>query len=310
MKINTVKGQDITILSLGTVQLGLNYGIHNDSGKPSLETSFRILNAAMEAGINTLDTAAGYGNSEEVIGAWLKTVAEDQRPFIVTKAAKLDHSNLEALRADLQSRVASSKARLGLPQLPMLMLHNCDDYLCDKENVKLVFDELKASGEILYAGISAYSNHDYGELASSGFDAVQIPVNIFDWGQIENGGLQKLKDSGMMIFVRSVYLQGLVFQDPDSIPERMAFCRDTLVKFRNLCKKYQLSPAVLALSYALSLPGVTSLVLGSETVEQVQQNARLLKEAVTLSPEQMAEIRENFLDTELRILNPSMWPNA
>ena len=310
MKINTVKGQDITILSLGTVQLGLNYGIHNDSGKPSLETSFRILNAAMEAGINTLDTAAGYGNSEEVIGAWLKTVAEDQRPFIVTKAAKLDHSSLEALRADLQSRVASSKARLGLPQLPMLMLHNCDDYLCDKENVKLVFDELKASGEILYAGISAYSNHDYGELASSGFDAVQIPVNIFDWGQIENGGLQKLKDSGMMIFVRSVYLQGLVFQDPDSIPERMAFCRDTLVKFRNLCKKYQLSPAVLALSYALSLPGVTSLVLGSETVEQVQQNARLLKEAVTLSPEQMAEIRENFLDTELRILNPSMWPNA
>jgi aryl-alcohol dehydrogenase-like predicted oxidoreductase len=310
MKINTVKGQDITILSLGTVQLGLNYGIHNDSGKPSLETSFRILNAAMEAGINTLDTAAGYGNSEEVIGAWLKTVAEDQRPFIVTKAAKLDHSSLEALRADLQSRVASSKARLGLPQLPMLMLHNCDDYLCDKENVKLVFDELKASGEILYAGISAYSNHDYGELASSGFDAVQIPVNIFDWGQIENGGLQKLKDSGMMIFVRSVYLQGLVFQDPDSIPERMAFCRDTLVKFRNLCKKYQLSPAVLALSYALSLPGVTSLVLGSETVEQVRQNARLLKEAVTLSPEQMAEIRENFLDTELRILNPSMWPNA
>lgn len=310
MKINTVKGQDITILSLGTVQLGLNYGIHNDSGKPSLETSFRILNAAMEAGINTLDTAAGYGNSEEVIGTWLKTVAEDQRPFIVTKAAKLDHSSLEALRADLQSRVASSKARLGLPQLPMLMLHNCDDYLCDKENVKLVFDELKASGEILYAGISAYSNHDYGELASSGFDAVQIPVNIFDWGQIENGGLQKLKDSGMMIFVRSVYLQGLVFQDPDSIPERMAFCRDTLVKFRNLCKKYQLSPAVLALSYALSLPGVTSLVLGSETVEQVQQNARLLKEAVTLSPEQMAEIRENFLDTELRILNPSMWPNA
>ena len=310
MKINTVKGQDITILSLGTVQLGLNYGIHNDSGKPSLETSFRILNAAMEAGINTLDTAAGYGNSEEVIGAWLKTVAEDQRPFIVTKAAKLDHSSLEALRADLQSRVASSKARLGLPQLPMLMLHNCDDYLCDKENVKLVFDELKASGEILYAGISAYSNHDYGELASSGFDAVQIPVNIFDWGQIENGGLQKLKDSGMMIFVRSVYLQGLVFQDPDSIPERMAFCRDTLVKFRNLCKKYQLSPAVLALSYALSLPGVTSLVLGSETVEQVRQNARLLKETVTLSPEQMAEIRENFLDTELRILNPSMWPNA
>ena len=39
MKINTVKGQDITILSLGTVQLGLNYGIHNQDGKPDRTTA-------------------------------------------------------------------------------------------------------------------------------------------------------------------------------------------------------------------------------------------------------------------------------
>ena len=310
MKVNTVKGLDITVLSLGTVQLGMDYGIHNANGKPSLETSFRILDAAMAAGINTLDTAAGYGNSEEVIGAWLKTVPAENRPFIVTKAAKLDHSSLDALRADLKERVKTSRERLGLSQLPLLMLHNCEDYLCDKENVKLIFEELKASGDILYSGISAYSNHDYGELAASGFDAVQIPVNIFDWGQIENGGLQKLKDSGMMIFVRSVYMQGLVFQDPETLPAHMAFCKETLVKFRTLCDKYQLSPAVLALSYALTLPGVTSLVLGSETVEQVQQNAQLLNATVTLSPAQMAEIRENFLNTDIKVLNPGLWPNV
>ena len=310
MKVNTVKGLDITVLSLGTVQLGMDYGIHNANGKPSLETSFRILDAAMAAGINTLDTAAGYGNSEEVIGAWLKTAPAENRPFIVTKAAKLDHSSLDALRADLKERVKTSRERLGLSQLPLLMLHNCEDYLCDKENVKLVFEELKASGDILYSGISAYSNHDYGELAASGFDAVQIPVNIFDWGQIENGGLQKLKDSGMMIFVRSVYLQGLVFQDPETLPAHMAFCKETLVKFRTLCDKYQLSPAVLALSYVLSLPGVTSLVLGSEAVEQVQQNARLLNETVALSPAQMAEIRENFLNTDIKVLNPGLWPKG
>ena len=310
MKVNTVKGQQITVLSLGTVQLGMDYGIHNASGKPSLETSFRILDTAMDEGINTLDTAAGYGNSEEVIGAWLKTVPEDKRPFIVTKAAKLDHSSLEALRADLKRRVQSSKERLGLSRLPMLMLHNCEDYLCDIENIKTVFAELKASGDILYSGISAYSNHDYGQLAASGFDAVQIPVNIFDWGQLENGGLQKLKDSGMMVFVRSVYLQGLVFQDPETLPARMSFCKETLVKFRALCDKYQLSPAILALSYALSLPGVSSLVLGSDTVEQVRQNAQLLKETVTLSPAQMAEIRENFLNTDIKVLNPGLWPKV
>lgn len=310
MRTNRVRGQDITVLSLGTVQLGMDYGIHNTNGKPSTETAFRILDAAMDAGINTLDTAAGYGNSEEVIGAWLKTVPVEKRPFIVTKAAKLDHSSLDALRIDLHNRVEASKKRLGLTQLPMLMLHNCEDYLCDMDNVRTVFNELKASGDIRFSGISAYSGHDYGILAESGFDAVQIPVNIFDWGQIENGGLRKLQESGMMIFVRSVYLQGLVFQDPDALPERMTFCKETLQKFRTLCKKFDLSPASLALSYALSLPGVTSLVLGSETVEQVRQNADLLTRAVTLSPAQMAEIRENFVDTDPHILNPGTWPKA
>ena len=101
-----------------------------------------------------------------------------------------------------------------------------------------------------------------------------------------------------------------MFQDPDTLPERMVFCKETLLKFRSLCSKYQLSPATLALSYALSLPGVTSLVLGSETVEQVRQNAELLSSAVTLSPTQMAEIRENFVDTDSHILNPGTWPKA
>lgn len=309
MKINQIKGIDISAVSLGTVQLGLNYGINNASGKPDQATAFKILDAAMNSGMNALDTAAGYGDSEIVIGQWLKQRTSGTMPFIMTKARKLDHTSFETLRESLYSQVMESKKRLGLEQLPLLMLHNCEDYLTDKENVKLLFDELKAEGHIRFSGISAYSHHDYGELALSGFDAVQIPINIFDWGQIENGGLKKLHESGMMIFVRSVYLQGLVFQDPDKLPEQMSFCKDTLVKFRALCSKYELSPAALALSYALSLPGVTSLVLGSETVAQVEDNVQLLEQTIELSAEQMAEIRDNFLNTDSHVLNPGTWPN-
>lgn len=310
MKTVNIKGLEISALSLGTVQLGLSYGINNADGKPSQETANAILNAALEGGINTLDTAGAYGDSEVVIGNWLKTVDPAKRPFIVTKAAHLEHGSLEALRNDLFTKVKQSKERLGVEQLDMLMLHHFDDYLCDKENVRKVMEELKASGEVRFIGASAYSHHDYGEIADTGFDATQIPINLFDWKQIENGGLKKLEESGMMVFVRSVYLQGLVFQDPDKMDPRMEFARETLVKFRGLCAKYGLTPAALALSYALSLPGVTSLVLGSEKPEQVEQNAALLEQAVDLSAEQMAEIRANFIDTPVRVLNPSMWFNA
>ena len=308
MKTNTIKGIEISALSLGTVQLGLSYGINNADGKPSQETANAILNAALEGGINTLDTAGAYGDSEVVIGNWLKTIAPEKRPFIVTKAAGLDHSSLENLRKDLFGRVKTSKERLGVEQLDLLMLHHFDDYLCDKENVRIVMQELKASGEVCFIGASAYSHHDYAELADTGFDATQIPLNLFDWKQIENGGLKKLEESGMMVFVRSVYLQGLVFQKPENLAPHMEFARPTLEKFQYLCKKYDLAPATLALSYALSLPGVTSLVLGSEKAEQVEQNLALMEQAVDLSAEQMAEIRELFLDTPEQVLNPGLWP--
>ena len=308
MKTNTIKGINISALSLGTVQLGLSYGINNADGKPSQETANAILNAAIDGGINTLDTAGAYGDSEVVIGNWLKTVPAEKRPFIVTKAAGLDHSSLENLRKDLFGRVKTSKERLGVEKLDLLMLHHFDDYLCDKENVRMVMEELKASGEVRFIGASAYSHHDYGELADTGFDATQIPLNLFDWKQIENGGLKKLEQSGMMVFVRSVYLQGLVFQKPETLAPHMEFARPTLEKFQYLCKKYELTPAALALSYALSLPGVTSLVLGSEKAEQVRQNLALMDQAVELSAEQMAEIRELFLDTPEQVLNPALWP--
>lgn len=310
MRTVNIKGLDISVLSLGTVQLGMNYGINNKDGKPSMEQAFGILDAAMTTGVNTLDTAAGYGDSEAVIGEWLKTVPAGKRPFICTKAKHLDHTSLDTLRASLKASVEESKKRLGLSQLPLLMLHSCDEYLEDEENMKICFRELKENGDILYSGISAYAHHDYKKIADSGFDATQIPLNIFDWRQIDNGGLKALKDSGMIVFVRSVYLQGLVFQRPEDLDPRMAFAKETLVKFRALCDKFGMDPAGLALSFVLSLPEVTSLVLGAEKKEQVFQNAETFEKIKLLTKDQMEEIHGSFRDTEFRLLTPSEWFNA
>ena len=83
---------------------------------------------------------------------------------------------------------------------------------------------MKKQNLFRYSAISAYSRHDYGMIAESGFDATQIPLNVFDWGQIENGGIEKIAKSEMMIFIRSVFLQGLVFHTPEDLDPRMHFC--------------------------------------------------------------------------------------
>lgn len=310
MKTKQVKGVELSALSLGTVQLGISYGINNADGKPDRSTAFGILDCAVNNGINALDTAAGYGDSEAVIGEWLKTVPEEKKPFVMTKVANLDCSSFEALRKSMKTQIAAAKERLGLSRIPLLLLHHFEEYEENREWFDKIFAELKADGDIRFCGVSCYAHHDYGAIAASGLDAVQIPLNIFDWRQIDNGGLKKLEESGMMIFVRSVYLQGLVFQKPDELDPRMAFARETLVKFRGLCEKYQLSPAVLALSYALSVPGVTSLVLGSEKVEQVEQNVALVNQVVSFNAEQLKEIHDLFVDTDFKVLTPSEWYNA
>lgn len=310
MKKTVIKGIELSALSLGTVQLGMNYGINNTSGKPDEALAFRILDTAKSRGVTALDTAGLYGDSEVIIGKWLKKIPESERPFVMTKGKHLDHSSLDALRSSVKEQVESSKKRLGLDTIPLFMLHSCDEYLDDEENVKKVFNELKENGDIRFCGVSAYAHHDYFRIAKSEFDAVQIPVNVFDRRQIDNGGIQSLVDSGMMVFARSVYLQGLVFRTPETLDPRMEFARGTLETFRSFCEKYGLTPAELAVAFVLSLPGIVSLTLGSERPEQVEQNADLVENAPRLTKEQLTELKEAFSNVERRVLDPSMWFNA
>lgn len=310
MKYSDIKGAKISAFSLGTVQLGYNYGINNSTGKPTKESAFAILDEAIRCGVNCFDTSDDYGDSERIIGEWIaerKTVPD----YLTTKlsSANLDHSSLEALRKSVREGVARRKETLHVDCIPVLMLHDYADYAADRENMKLVFRELKEAGDIRFCGISAYSNDDYEDIAASGFDAVQIPLNIFDQRKIRDGGIQSLADHGMMIFIRSVYLQGLVFKNPENLDERMSFCREPLERFGVLCREFDMNSAQMCMSFLLSVPGTTGLVLGCERPEQVTENAALVNGTKAFTREEMARISAEFENIDERVINPRMWFN-
>lgn len=311
MKYVHAKGLNLSAFALGTVQLGLTYGLGEHSEKPTEEAAFEILDKAVDLGVNTLDTANNYGDSEAVIGRWLtKCKAEGKElPHIVTKIGPLKHGSYDILRDDVMYQLEGCMKRLCVDKVDCLMLHNYEDYAEDRDAMQKIFAEIKAQGLYDYSAISAYSHHDYGVIAESGFDATQIPLNVFDWGQIENGGLQKLADSGMMIFTRSVFLQGLVFHTPEDLDPRMDFCFPHLKRFIELYKEFELSPAALALSFVLSLPGVTQAVMGCDTTEQVESNCKLFDQTVKLTDGQMDKLHDAFRSIDPRVINPGMWFN-
>lgn len=307
MKYTDSLAGKISQFSLGTVQLGLSYGVANDSGKPSREQAHALLRCAVEGGVNSIDTAAAYGDSEEVIGGFLEKDPRSEDLLITTKIADFDHSSEQALERSIREKTEECKKRLGLSKLPILMLHHSKDFTKNPKAVLRVLEALREEGEVRRIGISLYEEDDFETVAASSFDAVQIAQNIFDWRLITSGKLKALTDAKKIIFVRSVFLQGLVFKTPETLSEAMAFCAPTLQKFRAFCEKYQMTPAALAASFVLSLPGVTSLVLGCETVEQVRQNLTLIEQTNTLSDVQMSELRTAFEHTDPRVLDPRQW---
>ena len=113
----------------------------------------------------------------------------------------------------------------------------------------------------------------------------------------------------MMIFVRSVFLQGLVFLKPENIEPRMSFCAPYLKKYLELCNEFELAPDVLALSYVLSVPGVTTAVMGCDTEKQVIANCKLFDKTVKLSGEQLDLLHKAFAGIDPRVISPSAWNN-
>ena len=309
MKYVESHGLNMSVFSLGTVQLGMNYGVTGKTEKPSEQYAHAMLDRALAVGVNNLDTANNYGDSERVIGSWLARIPEDKRPLIVTKIGPFDHSSPEALRADMIAQAHKCLETLGVDSVDILMLHNFDDYIADPEIVRSTAMELKEQGIAKKTAVSAYSCHDYNVIAASGFDAVQLPLNVFDWGRIEDGGIRAIADAGMMIFVRSVFLQGLVFMTPEQLDPRMSFAAPYLARFHELAESFGMAGDVLAASFVLSVPGVTTVVLGCQTPEQIESNAALMDKVRRLTDEEMSLLREAFVNIDERVINPRVWFN-
>ncbi|MGQ9581236.1 MAG: aldo/keto reductase, partial [Armatimonadota bacterium] len=111
---------ELSRMMLGTAQLGLEYGIANKLGKPCHEEAKAIIATAFECGINCLDTAAGYGTSEEVVGRVMDELGIRDDVVVVTKVVTMA-DGLSASEADriVEESVTRSMHRLGLDHIPI-----------------------------------------------------------------------------------------------------------------------------------------------------------------------------------------------
>lgn len=297
-------------LTLGTVQLGMPYGIHNRNGMPSEESSFELLQFAWDSGIVSYDTAAAYGHSETILGRFF----QQKQPFITTKIrlelnGNTDRGQIEQL---MRERIESSLNRLQLSSVPILMLHNTDVMEHYGESITASFRKMKQEGLIGQAGISVSQNlaEEYrilwNYLQDETYEAVQLPMNVLDHRPLNNGCLAMLEECGKTVFVRSVFLQGLFYMKDEELPTKLQAAKAPLAALRGLSERYGMPISQIAVSYIRDLPGVHSLVIGAETKEQVKDNLALAQGAPI--PESMREeIALLFREVPEHVVTPVMW---
>ena len=293
-------------LVLGTAQLGMNYGIANQTGKPDVDQATEIVEKAWEYGIREYDTAQGYGESENVLGNALRSLSLSSEVRVLTKLdPDLDHLD----KAALEQAVRGSLTCLDVPILYGLMLHREESLELWERGLGDTLQGFISKGLVRHVGVSVYSpTKALLALETEGISIVQIPGNVLDM-RFERAGVFDLGEQcGKNIYIRSIFLQGLLLMAPDIIPDHMKFVAPTLKNLISFSQDVGIGIVELCIGYIKHAYPRTFSVFGVETTLQLKQNLECWN---SIWPVGLVEkIQREFGDIDDVMLNPSLWPKG
>ena len=282
---------------LGTVQFGLDYGINNKLGKPNFKQSCEILSKAFDNGITTLDTAEAYGDAHNIIGGF-HNINPSKKFDIITK---IPHgSDL----TNIYQKVCNYLKDLNVDCIDTLMFHSFDTYIKSLNDFKLV-SKLIDNNLVNKIGVSVYNNSQIEKLLDNEkIKVVQLPFNLFDNTNRRGEYIKKLKEAGKITHTRSAFLQGIFFKNPMDFNFIVRKLSNELTFLNQLSDKYNVPIGSFALNYCLSQKDIDQVIIGTDSINQLEQNIEFTK--LDLEDSLLEEINSIFIKNE-KLLNPSLW---
>jgi aryl-alcohol dehydrogenase-like predicted oxidoreductase len=286
-------------LVLGTVQMGLDYGVNNKTGKINTSESIRILEFAYEHGIRVLDTAEAYGSAHQVIGEYHKLHPSYQFN-IITKVPKQLDKDL------VLTKVEQYLNDLNVSKIHLLM---CHDFATYRQNNYLAdcLLELRTSEIVDQVGVSVYTNAQVMNLLSdiNKVDVIQLPYNLLDNMYQRGMVLECMKLQGVSAHTRSPFLQGMFFLDENSGNKTYQFLENHIKELKIIANSAGVSMYELALQYSFINSLSDAIIIGVDSLDQLKLNFQALSDKV-LSRDIIDRIDKiEVINPDL--LNPSLW---
>lgn len=300
-------GLMVSEISLGTVELGLDYGIRpvGDDARPDESAAAALLNQALDSGINFIDTARAYGTSEEVIG---RALAGRRGEYILaSKVSSFSKENLppQALRERVAASVEQSLRALNTSVIDIMLVHSTIGDTLDAGPVWEALSLQREAGNIRFLGASVYGEQAALDAMATGYDCLQIAYSVLDRGP-EARLMVEAAARDVGIVVRSVLLKGALTHRYRDLPDAMQPLKRAVERMSEMAGGEVGSLPELAYRYVLAHPAAHTALVGTGRVEEMQAAVGYASRGA-LSQNLVRRIRAVEVE-DPRWLNPANWP--
>jgi len=265
-------------LAVGTIPFGLR-NPYRDRGKVPFQEAAAIMAYAQQAGMETIDTAPDYGDSETIIGHIKEGYAF---PRIVTKTPAFPEEwigpepigRLEAVFR------RSLRAMRRTPVYAVVVQRGEDILKPGGERIVGRLQAWKEEGLTEKIGYSVVGGADELERLLERFkpDLVQLPANALDRRLLASGHLRQLRAAGIEIQSRSAFLHGLLLRDPSLLPSGLERLREPIVALHAAWMRQGWTPLQGALSFVKSIPEIDEVIVGFRSLPQIREVHRAFVE--------------------------------
>lgn len=281
-------------LVLGSAQLGMKYGLFNNK-KISYKEIKKIEKLVLKSNIHFIDTAMSYGVSEKIIGK-----SELKNLNIITKI-KLPKKKIICIRDWILKEILSSLKKLKVKNIYGILIHDYTDLLGKQGKIYLdCLQELKRNNIIKKVGISFYSPYEIKKIWKFWKpDLVQVPFSLLDNRILDSGWINRLKRSNVKIFVRSIFLQGLLINENNTIKNNKDY-KIIFNKLQNWCYKNNISLIQACLHFVKRFKKIDFLVVGFD-------NSNQLKEIIDVFKKKTIIVPKKFSTNKINLIDPRKW---
>jgi aryl-alcohol dehydrogenase-like predicted oxidoreductase len=282
----------------------MDYGISNKGGKTLPEKVRKILRYAHENDVDTIDTASTYGESEALLG---QSLWEKHSFRLITKTPVYKKRTIGPGDADnLIDFFQVSLKKLRQTAIDGLLAHNAEDLLAeDGEVLFTAMQQIKREGLVKKIGVSVYTGEQIDLLLNRySFDIIQLPVNVLDKRLIYSGHLGALKARGIEVHARSIFLQGLLLMNPDTLDPFFNPVKPLLRRYHSFLSDNDLAPVEGALCFVKYIPEIDYVIIGVNSLEQLKVNLDILHGTYDY---RLLDGFKAFSLNDSTYLNPSLW---